>query len=90
MMLASREKSWIEETEDVFNGLYDFCAPYCPHLKPIEKGFSNVKGWIREHEDEALSHPVQFLNEAFELYSVTGARKSEGMCERLRLLEFII
>jgi transposase len=33
---------------DAFGGMYRYCPAYSPWLKPVERGFSNVKGMIRE------------------------------------------
>ena len=35
-----------ESLQDVFRDLYLHCSPYSPELKPVERGFSNIKGWI--------------------------------------------
>ena len=55
-------------------GRYTFCAPYSPHLKPIELVFAQIKKYIRENEQRALLNPVLVITEAFELYSVGGER----------------
>lgn len=57
---------------------YTYCAPYSPELKPVELGFANVKRWLREHEQEAVQAPLDYINQAFSLYSVNGARSSAG------------
>lgn len=55
-----------------FQGRYLFSSKYSPELKPIEKGFSNIKNWIRQREDQALVHPMETINAAFSEYSVLG------------------
>lgn len=60
--------------EAVFNGLYAFCAPYSPLDKPIEKGFANIKNFLREHEAEAVLNPMLWIRRAFDLYSIVGER----------------
>jgi len=55
-----------------FNGQWLYASPYSPHLKPIERGFSLIKGFLRDHEDEAVINPVVWINHAFERYSVGG------------------
>ena len=60
---------------DVFNGRYAFSAEYSPYLKPIEKGFSLVKRYLRHHEDDALLNPIRWINKAFRRYS---NRRSKG------------
>lgn len=56
--------------EDVFNGYFMYCSPYSPELKPIERGFSLVKGYIREREAEWGEDHVGLINAAFHHYSV--------------------
>ena len=55
-----------------FLGRYKYCAPYSPELKPVEKGFSNVKSYIRERDNDHYwqSHPLELIEEAFEYYSI--------------------
>ena len=58
--------------EDIFNGRYMFCSPYSPELKPIERGFSNVKRYIRERDESDVwqNDPVGLIEAAFKHYSV--------------------
>lgn len=56
--------------EDVFGGYFMYCSPYSPELKPIERGFSLVKGFIREHEAEWKEDHIGLINAAFHHYSV--------------------
>lgn len=67
-----------ETLEAVFHGTCTFCPPYSPELKPIEKGFSLVKRYLREHEVSAMQDPVWWINHAFQLYSRDGERCSSG------------
>jgi hypothetical protein len=63
--------------EDVFNGNYRFCAPYSPHLKPIEKAFKLVKeeiSYLEINNFEACNHPVRLINNAFLLYHIDGPK----------------
>ena len=62
--------------ENIFNGNYYYSPPYSPNLKPIEKGFKQVKEWIRDHENEALRNPVEYINRAFHLFSIQGERSA--------------
>jgi len=60
--------------EAVFLGKYLYSPAYTPELKPVERGFSNVKHWIRKYDSpEAAADPVGLIQRAFELYSVRGA-----------------
>jgi hypothetical protein len=43
-------------------------------MKPIERGFSMIKYWLRAHENEGLLDPIGLITRAFELYSVGGHR----------------
>lgn len=54
--------------QNIFHGVYYYCAPYCPHLKPVEHGFSLVKRYIREHYDDA-GDPIAQIHAAFLHYS---------------------
>mmetsp|Transcript_14153 Transcript_14153/g.31249 ORF Transcript_14153/g.31249 Transcript_14153/m.31249 type:complete len:335 (+) Transcript_14153:85-1089(+) len=58
--------------EQVFNGQYAFSPAYSPHLKPVERAFSLVKTWLREHEEQATQDPVAWLNRAFEHFAIGG------------------
>jgi transposase len=58
--------------ENIFNGRYIYSPSYTPEMKPIELGFSNIKRYIRQFEDDAIQDPLRVINEAFELYSITG------------------
>jgi transposase len=62
----------------VFGGHYMFSPAYSPDMKPIERGFADIKRWLREHEWEASRNPLLFINNAFELYSVNGIRGPIG------------
>ena len=66
--------------EAVCQGKYLYCPPYSPELKPIEKGFSLVKKYVRENENVALTDPIAYINNAFELYSIRGERGQTGTC----------
>jgi hypothetical protein len=57
-----------ETLEQVFEGRYQYCAPYSPHLKPVEHGFSLVKAYIQQWDDQIVD-PVQLINQAFRNYS---------------------
>ena len=56
------------------HGRYTYCARYSPHLKPIERVFALIKEYVRQNEQRALLNPVGVISEAFDLYSVGGAR----------------
>ena len=58
--------------ENVFNGLFDFCSPYSPDLKPIEKGFKLVKEYLRTREDYSVLNLIDEIIDVFQLYSITG------------------
>ena len=48
--------------EDVFGGYFMYCSPYSPELKPIERGFSLVKQYIRENEAEWGNDHIALIN----------------------------
>jgi len=64
----------------VSGSMYVFSPVYSPDLKPIERGFANIKRWIRKRENSAMRDPIGYINRAFELYSVTGTRGYVGKC----------
>eukprot|EP01038_Epipyxis_sp_PR26KG_P017401 gene17401-24052_t len=79
----------LEALEIVSNGYFEFCAPYSPDYKPIERGFCLIKMEIRSHEDEAVQDPVFYINAAFDLYKVGGLKsaacfKHWNIYERIR------
>ena len=49
--------------------------PHSPRLKPIERGFANVKRYIRalEWTHQGETNPIGLIHEAFTHYSVHGA-----------------
>ena len=55
--------------------MHFFSPAYSPDMKPIEKGFSQIKRWLRHHENEAL---LQSINKCFNLYSTTAKRGARG------------
>jgi hypothetical protein len=65
-----------EALEEVFHGRYMFSEPYCHMDKPVERGFSNVKSFLRAHDAEALRNPLEWINRAFYTYSFQGERSS--------------
>jgi hypothetical protein len=56
--------------EAVFNGYFMYCSPYSPELKPIERGFSLVKRYIREHEADWEGDDMGLIDSAFHHYSM--------------------
>jgi hypothetical protein len=63
----------LQALEDVFQGRFRFSVEYCFIDKPIERGYSNIKNFIRgsiRNGDDIIAK----INEAFELYSVNGLR----------------
>ena len=63
--------------DEVFQGLYEYVPGYSPHLKPIEKGFGNVKGRIRGNPF-AAQDPIGAINEAFNYYATDGPGSAAG------------
>jgi transposase len=60
---ASNQKhpSVAEALESCTHGRYMYASPYSPELKPVERAFSMVRGWIRSHELEATSEREALL-----------------------------
>ena len=59
--------------EGYLKGRYFYCSPYSPELKPIERAFSMVRSWIRNHENDP-AESRDLIQQAFQLYSVEGER----------------
>ena len=51
-------------------GHYFYSSPYSPELKPIERAFSMVRAWIRDHENDTYEKEEDLIRMAFEEYSV--------------------
>jgi hypothetical protein len=64
--------------EDAFGGRYRYCPAYNPRLKPVKRGFSNVKGMIRENNIEAHGDPIGLINRCFHHFSFEGEGGSAG------------
>ena len=60
-----------DEAERVFEGRYRYCAKYSPELKPVERGFANIKQYIRERDQDLFwqSDPGALIEAAFFHYS---------------------
>lgn len=74
-----RTPNALHATENTFLGKFHFCAPYSPDLKPIERGFSLIKRWLRERENEALQDPIRMIEAAFFEFSVIGPQGHKGV-----------
>jgi hypothetical protein len=62
-----------------FNDLYLYSPAYTPEFKPIERGFSLVKTFIRKHDCPACAaNPVALIQRAFEAYSIEGEFSSSA------------
>lgn len=76
-----------------FRGLYLYSPVYSPEFKPIERGFSLIKGYIRKNDCPAFAaDPVELIQRAFQNYSVTGESGMSGMktiVVRFVFLEFL-
>lgn len=70
-------------------GEYAFSPRYSPDMKPIERGFSNVKRLLRANEQWALDNPVLFLNRTFHTYSLFGPLGHRGTPTYLKENELI-
>ena len=60
------------DLERILRGKYFFSPPYTPEFKPIERGFSLIKRFLRDNENRALQNPIEVIQEAFNKYSNTG------------------
>ena len=59
-----------QKAQEVFAGKYRYVCTYSPELKPIERGFSNVKRFIRERDNEVFwqNNPIGLIESAFQNY----------------------
>ena len=66
--------------EQLYAGRYHYVPPYSPRLKPIERGFANVKRYIRarEYTHKGETDPIGLINEAFHYYSFMGEGSFTG------------
>ena len=62
----------------LYKGMYKYCAKYSPELKPVERGLSNVKDFIRERDSLSEWHdkPWELIEAAFAHYSDEGLGSS--------------
>lgn len=68
-----------QRLEIITNGDYEFSPKYSPDLKPIERAFSNVKRYVRNHRNiNTAPDPLAVINEAFSLYSSSGELGNRG------------
>lgn len=75
-----KSRSVTECLEQLYPDHHVYVPGYSPRLKPIERGFSNVKRYIRKYEytHRGEYDPVTLINEAFEFYSFRGEGSSAG------------
>ena len=50
--------------ELAFDGDWTYCAPHSPQLKPIERVFALIKGYLRANETDALLDPTFWINKS--------------------------
>ena len=65
-------ESTLQLIDDVFESWWSRLPEYCPHLAPVEKGFSLVWGYVRRRSIEANLRPREVLADAFQYYSIGG------------------
>lgn len=73
--------------DEITHGRHIKVAAYSHDLSPVERGFANTWAYIRRHYDPSIHRPIDIINEAFAIYSVTGplgykARNHWGLYER--------
>lgn len=62
----------IDTMEECLGGRYFYNVAYSPELNPISRGFSMLRCWIRDHEQESRGDPISLINRGFHLYSIEG------------------
>lgn len=77
---ASNQRSDMARSalEVTFFGRYGYVPTYSPRYAPCERGFSNVKGMIRDNEFEGQVDPIGLINRCFHYYSVEGEGSTAG------------
>ena len=68
------EAGLILALNETFNGRHFQCISHSAELRPVVRGFANIKDWIREQEGESDKNPLELIEAAFELHCTTGAR----------------
>lgn len=53
---------------------YKHLPAYSPFLAPAERGFANIRSFVKEHESGGVTDPIGLIQEAFRTYSVGGER----------------
>jgi len=70
-----------------FNDLYLYSPAYTPEFKPVERGFSLVKTFIRKHDcPEYAANPVALIQRAFQAYSIDGEFANSGIASLLFII----
>ena len=55
--------------DDVFESRWSRLPEYCPHLAPVEKGFSLVWNFVRRRSLAERLNPQELLAKGFAFYS---------------------
>jgi hypothetical protein len=76
--------------ESVTNGNYKVVAPYSHELSPIEKGFSLIWGYVRQHYKEAQEDPLGVIDDAFHQYSIRGPLGYKGLFMRIKFIKILM
>jgi hypothetical protein len=71
-------QSTIDLLAEITDNRYIKVAKYSHDLSPVERGFANVWNYIHTHYDPSTQSPVEIINEAFAMYSVTGPLGYKG------------
>lgn len=62
----------------ITEGRHNTVAAYSHDLSPVERGFANVWSYIHSHYDPSLYTPIEIINAAFCIYSVSGPLGYKG------------
>jgi hypothetical protein len=69
----------IDLLEDITQGRYIKVAAYSHDLSPVERGFANVWKYIHSNYKPSQQTPIDIINEAFSIYSVSGPLGYKGI-----------
>lgn len=73
----------IDLLEDLTQGNYIKVAAYSHDLSPVERGFANVWRYIHSNYNPSQQTPIDIINEAFSIYSVSGPLGYKGILLKL-------
>ena len=78
VLVIHNDREFSSTLHEVNDGRHHKVPAYCHYLSPVEKGFANVWGHVRQNWNHAERNPVATLNEAVQFYSISGPGSSKA------------